>query len=213
MIAAIFDIDHTIIRGTSMERVFLKYLIKQKIVGGMDIIRTALFVLSHLPDPVYMRSMRPYLRKKEVETILFHGEICFRDRIVPLISEGAMKKIAYHKQEGHTVILLSGTIDILADLLAKHIGVDHYIASCPERKNGYYTGRIIPPIPYREGKREILLSLVAEKGILLRQSFSYGNSLSDRHILECVGNPCAVNPGARFKRMAERKGWNIEYWH
>jgi phosphoserine phosphatase len=40
----------------------------------------------------------------------------------------------------------------------------------------------------------------------------YSDSITDLPLLERVSHPVAVNPDARLRRIAERRGWRIERW-
>ena len=214
MITAFFDIDYTIIRNTSMERIFVKYLRRRGIINWGDILRTLLFIISNISEPsgIAIRSRRPYLEKKSVNIVEALASECFRDAIIPLISKEAIIDITRHKEAGHQIVLLSGTLEILARLLSRHVKADYYYACNPEVSGGYYTGKIIFPIPYGEGKRQILLSYSKEHDIDLRKCFAYGDSMSDINVFECVGNTCVVNPERKLFGIARKKGWNIVNW-
>jgi phosphoserine phosphatase len=43
----------------------------------------------------------------------------------------------------------------------------------------------------------------------LSDSYFYTDSLSDLPLLNLVGQPVAVNPDLRLKRLAQRRGWPI----
>lgn len=214
MIVAFFDIDHTIICGSSMERVFVKYLITRGHIKVIDVLSTVAFIFRHLSDTSGMsiRSKRPYLRGKSVALIDALARRCFHEAILPLISKEAIATIGKHKDAGHCIVLLSGTLEMLARPLSRYVKADHYIACRPEEGDGYFTGRIVSPIPYGEGKRQIILSYAREREIDLKQCFAYGDSMSDIAIFESVGNPCVVNPGRRLFSIAKKRGWGIKSW-
>ncbi|MGB9880172.1 MAG: HAD family hydrolase, partial [Anaerolineae bacterium] len=39
------------------------------------------------------------------------------------------------------------------------------------------------------------------------------DSHSDLPLLELVGHPVAVNPDPRLKRVAQKRGWPVEYFY
>ena len=53
----------------------------------------------------------------------------------------------------------------------------------------------------------------AEHGVDLAASFFYTDSVSDLPLLERVGQPVAVNPDPRLRRLARRRGWPIESFY
>ena len=57
---------------------------------------------------------------------------------------------------------------------------------------------------------EALRELAEDRGIDLAESYAYGDSSNDIHMLESVGHPCAVNPDSKMKRAATTRGWRIE---
>ncbi len=214
MLTAFFDIDHTIVCGTSMERVFLKYLFARRYISAMDILRTGIFIFSNLFDTtgIAIRSKRPYLQGKSVSLMKSVAEHCFKEKIVPLMSIKALAKIREHQKAGHRVVLLSGTLDILAQELTRFIKADHFIACTAIEKDGYFTGDIMPPVPYGDLKRDIVLRYAQEYAINLKECFAYGDSIADSGLFRIVGNPVVVNPARRLYGLAKERGWEMVTW-
>lgn len=187
---------------------------KEGHIRGADLLRTGTFIARHLFDTtgIIIRSRRPYLKDKSAVHMEALSSICFKEKIMPLLSKEALKQIAVHQDAGHDIVLLSGTLEMLARVLSRHVKADHYYACRPEERDGYFTGRIVPPIPYGEGKRQILISHATEFGVDLIQCYAYGDSMADVDVFESVGNPCVVNPGWRLNSVAKKKGWEIRYW-
>ncbi|HEY8431454.1 MAG TPA: haloacid dehalogenase-like hydrolase, partial [Sandaracinaceae bacterium] len=65
---------------------------------------------------------------------------------------------------------------------------------------------------YAEGKVERARAWAAEHGVDLSRSVFYTDSVSDRPMLETVGEPRVVNPDPRLSALARRRGWPIERW-
>jgi phosphoserine phosphatase len=51
-----------------------------------------------------------------------------------------------------------------------------------------------------------------ERGFALEDACFYSDSITDLPLLEAVGTPIIVNPDARLRRHAKRRGWRIERW-
>ena len=65
---------------------------------------------------------------------------------------------------------------------------------------------------YGEGKVVLAERLVAEHGLLLDDATFYSDSITDLPLLERVRTPVAINPDARLRRIAKKRGWRIEQW-
>jgi phosphoserine phosphatase len=74
------------------------------------------------------------------------------------------------------------------------------------------TGTFERPLCYGAGKLERARALVHSLGSTLEQAVFYTDSITDLPLLEAVGQPVAVNPDPRLRRVARRRGWPIEDW-
>ena len=65
---------------------------------------------------------------------------------------------------------------------------------------------------FGEAKGRAVRRMIRENKFDTQQCFAYGDSWSDRCMLEAVGQPVAVNPVRRLARMARRKNWPVLVW-
>ena len=119
--------------------------------------------------------------------------------------------IENHKRHGHRVILISGSFMPLLEKLAIHIGVDGVIATPLEVKDGYYTGKILPPLAIVGGKVERLEGFLdtPEGDIDLTKSYFYTDSIVDIPVMEMFGHPVAVFPDTELGSLAAAHGWKV----
>ncbi|GIX06188.1 MAG: hypothetical protein KatS3mg115_0591 [Candidatus Poribacteria bacterium] len=118
--AAIFDLDGTII-PLSSERAFVRHLVRKGIVGPRDLLRWfragartgSSSLLSSL------RRCKLYLAGKPVEEIRRLGEEFVRSRLVNRIAPGAFAAAAEHRRAGDRIVLLSGSLEVLVEPMAK----------------------------------------------------------------------------------------------
>ncbi|MES4784779.1 MAG: hypothetical protein C4294_01970 [Nitrospiraceae bacterium] len=82
---------------------------------------------------------------------------------------------------------------------------------CQTRTNGY-TGHLLPPFPYGEGKRRLVESFAHQQQIDLKHCYAYGDSPGDLEVLQSVGYPLVVNPIRGMARIARRRGWPVARW-
>ncbi len=212
MIAAVFDVDRTLLPDTTAERIFLSYLIRERVVGLRGLVETARFIaVKGRNNPIKAtRRHRPYLRGTSVDQIAELGARCFEERIRPRLSRAGVQRIQSHVREGHQPVLLSGSIPQLIGPMAAALGVEHVICSTLEARGDRFTGRLIGPHPYGGGKVLLIQRFARDFKIELQRSFCYADHHSDEPVLSLFGHPVCINPNERLRLIAHRLGWSIE---
>ena len=213
-IAALFDVDNTLLPGEASEIRFFRFLWRRGLVGWSELTRSAAWLVGHMP-PFSLHSLRErkvYLAgKRPADIESYAREFCQAEMIGQVSSQGRAKLDA-HRQAGHQLILVTGAPDFLIEPLAKFLGVTTVFAAKPEQRDSVYTGALIPPLPYGHGKRELILAHAREMGLDLAGSYAYGDSPGDHDLLELVGHPLVVNPIRGMGRTAQRLGWPVATW-
>ena len=208
---AIFDLDGTIINQSS-ERVFLKYLLANGEIPLSNLLSwTVYFIKSR--NLRESKANKVYLRGLNYQHICDMAQLCVDERLINRISPRVFEHIGFHRAEGRTVIILSGSLEILIRLFHDYLKTDMMIGNALEVVNGYITGRRLGSNCYGENKAVIVQQLAKEHGFDLSQSYAYGNHYSDAHKLQLVGHPVAVNPDWKLRRIATANGWRIEQFH
>ena len=108
--------------------------------------------------------------------------------------------------------LVSGSPAFLVRPLAHFLEVPTALAAELEVTEKGYTGSVIPPYPYGEGKRQLLESFSIDYGVNLAISYAYGDSPGDIQALKSVGYPLVVNPIRGMARIARRNRWPTAVW-
>ncbi|HHT9131471.1 MAG TPA: HAD family hydrolase [Candidatus Tripitaka californicus] len=209
--AAIFDIDNTLLKGRSSERIFIKYLLKKGTITPLDILRflcTFLFNLLTLQG-LYLKNNKSYLKGKEPAIVREEARCCFREHIAPFITPKAREEIERKKAGGYTIILVSGTLDVLVEEFKEALGASAAVGSNLQRTDGLFTGRLEGIHPYGQGKASILQRLALQMDIDLKNSYAYADHYSDVEFLGMVGHPMAVNAHPVLRLYAHRKGWSV----
>jgi len=213
-LAALFDVDNTLIPGEACEVRFFRYLWRRGLVGWRELGRSAAWVLKEAP-PLSIHPLRErklYLEGKDPAVIEACARDFFHSTMVKLVTTKGRNRLEAHRQSGHQLILVSGAPDFLVTPLAEWLNVPTLFAVRLECRHSLYTGRIIPPLPYGRGKRDLILAHAREKGLELANSFAYGDSPGDKEILESVGYPVVVNPIRGMARRARERGWPVVDW-
>ena len=96
--------------------------------------------------------------------------------------------------------------------LARHLGVSHIMHTHLEEQDGRFTGRVIDPICFGEGKVYWLQQFIEQERIDLARSHFYTDSITDLPLLELVGHPHVVNPDPLLYRIASRRRWPVRFY-
>lgn len=204
-VAAIFDVDQTLVQGHT-ERLFFRYLRRR----GLISMPQALNFLSQLAyNPQNRFQDKSYLAGLEVEQVSRLARQCYQEEISPRVSMPGIACVLEHQARGHALVLLTGSLSVLLLPLKEELGADWLIATELRRDNGKFTGEISDLHPRGENKLRLLLELSRAQGLDLSRSYAYGDHIQDLHLFRRIGYPVAVNPSWRLKRQARRHHWPI----
>jgi HAD superfamily hydrolase (TIGR01490 family) len=213
-VAALFDVDNTLLPGQASEVRFFRFLWRRGLVGWRELRDSAVWVLRQAP-PMSLHPLRQrklYLAGKaaaEVESLA--EEFCHLE-LFPRLSAQGLARMDEHRRAGHHIVLVTGSLDFLIAPLAALLEVSTLLAAKPEQRHRRFTGEVSAPLPYGPGKRELIIRLIQDSRIDLAQSFAYGDSPGDVELLEMVGHPLVVNPIRGMGRIARRNGWPVAKW-
>ena len=213
-VGAFFDVDNTLIPGSAVEVRFFRFLWRRGVVGLWEAQESVRHLLRCMP-PLSLHPLRErklYLAGKRVSDIEPLAESFVLETIHRHLASKGLAALRRHQDAGHRLVLVTGSMEFLVAPLARHLQVDCVLAGRPEHRDGIYTGHLIPPYPYGEGKRILVEAFAQTHGLDLRQSFAYGDSPGDVEALRLVGHPLVVNPIRGMARIAKRHGWRVEKW-
>jgi HAD superfamily hydrolase (TIGR01490 family) len=213
MVAAVFDVDRTLVPVTTTERIFIRYLVRNRVLGIRAIFQTALFILKnirHTSPFETIRRQRAYLSGQPYEKMAKLARQCFETDIKPRLSLAGLEAIKEHKAQGHSIVLLSGSLDFLLAPLREEVRADHLIAANMEVVKGKLTGRIVGRFPYGSYKAALIQHFATEHGLDFSQSYAYADHHTDHEVLRLFGNPIVINPKPKMQVIAEREGWPVK---
>lgn len=213
-VAAFFDFDNTLLPGQASELRFFRFLWRRGLVGWLEAYASLSWLARHLAEASLqpLRERKLYLRGKrpgDIEPLA--DEFC-RQVLCPALSSDGLARMDEHRRAGHQIILVTGSLDFLITPLAQWLGIDRVLAARPECLNGRYTGDLIPPLPYGEGKRMLITELALDSGLDLASCYAYGDSPGDVEILRLVGHPLVINPIRGMRGIARRHHWPVVRW-
>jgi len=140
-------------------------------------------------------------------------EIWHRDHVALEVAPGARVAIERHREVGDLIVLATGSTQYAARPVAKGVGIDHVLSSQLEvdPASGTFTGK---PAALCFGQHKVTLAeaWAANYDVDLAQSTFYSDSYNDLPMLERVGHAIAINPDARLRRHARKRGWPMIDW-
>jgi HAD superfamily hydrolase (TIGR01490 family) len=107
------------------------------------------------------------------------------------------------------VVLVTGAPDFTVRGFADEHGIDHVIANRLEFRDGFATGRVLPPSVFGSTKARLMREWARAHDVDLERSAAYADSVSDASMLDTVGRGGVINPGPKLARMARDYHWQI----
>lgn len=208
--AAIFDLDGTLISSASAERTFFFHLLRNGGLSPIDLLRMIipLWTFRGNVHSMLLGSKR-YLRNKSVQKFSEVAQLYFEREVERLVFPLMREKIEEHRRNDEVLLLLSGTLDVIAECFVRELRLDGARATNLEVRDGKYTGRVRGVVPYGFGKLEVLRDFRHEYNFDQNQTTVYANIYSDRYLMNAVETPVAVNPDTRLREYALRNSWRI----
>lgn len=213
-VAAFFDLDKTII-ATSSAFAFGREFMHNGLITTSEALQMSLAKATYMiagQSSEQMDSTRDQLAALvsgwSVEQVRTIASETMHNVVTPAIYAEARELIAFHRNAGHDVIIISASASHLVDLIAQELGIDQVVATELEVEDGRFTGEILF---YCKGdaKAQAITDLAAENNYDLSVSYAYSDSATDIPMLQAVGNPIAVNPDRAMKKAALENGWEI----
>ena len=137
------------------------------------------------------------------------GEQTFEKDLAARIYPEARALVEAHRERGHTLAIVSSATRYQIEPVARELGIPHVLCTELEVVDGAFTGEIIPPACWKQGKAIAARKLAAEHGLDLARSWFYTDASEDLPLLEIVGHPHPLNPDLRLAAIAEARGWPV----
>jgi putative phosphoserine phosphatase/1-acylglycerol-3-phosphate O-acyltransferase len=211
-IGAFFDFDGTVISGFSAfafieEQVRRGHLSPRELVelGGAMVS----FGLGNMGFSAMMLATSQFLRGIREDSYAAFGRELFESHIARQIYPESRALVQAHLKKGHTVAIISSATPYQVEPAAKDLGIENVLCTRLEVKKGVFTGAVMRPTCFGEGKVTAAETLASEFGADLDKSFFYTDSHDDIQLLERVGKPRPLNPNGKLLSVAERRGWPV----
>lgn len=216
---AIFDFDGTLLMRDTLpvlgkewmrqKRSRLKYITTYLvIIPLLAIYKMGLLTRERFKLSVVRKFNRLFRNMSQEEIGAFFAATY--EGMVDLFNPQVLDELKALRAQGYCCILLSGAYSTLLQTVAKNLGIETVIGTELIYQNGIFDHHKELDIIDGPGKLEVLKRVVPSwETVDWQASRSYGDSYSDRFVMEIVGEPVAVNPDPRLLDYARQRGWRI----
>jgi HAD superfamily hydrolase (TIGR01490 family) len=214
-VGAFFDMDKTLIAENSGS-LYMRYRYQRGEISGVDLLKGIgaylQYKLGILDIRNWTKNMMVQFRGRSEQELEAEANRWFEDMVVETIYPEAEAVVREHEAAGHVVAIVSGATKFVVRPLARRLGIPHFLFTRLEVENGCFTGRVIEPICFEEGKIYWLQQFIDEHGIDLAKSYFYTDSITDLPLMDLVGHPVAANPDPLLYRAAVRRHWPVRFF-
>ena len=211
-IAAFFDFDKTLIAGYSA-KAFLTEQFKSGGISPRDIAKqlraAAGFRSGKMNFSAFMAETAGVFRGQAEYVFEEFGEEVYRKKVAGAIYPEARKLLQAHRDMGHTIAIVSSATLYQIEPAARELDIDYIMCTDLEIKDGIFTGNVISPTCFGDGKRKSAEQFCGEMDAHMSDSFFYTDSEDDLPLLEAVGHPRVVNPSRALVRVARDRNYQV----
>lgn len=208
-VAAFFDMDKTLIEVNSA-RLWVEHMWREGELRKRDLLRSAAGLLGYRLAIVDMQKLArdavARLEGEHEEQMRARVEQWYDTEIRTTVRERMREIVEEHRAKGHRLVLLTASSPYVAEPLARDLDLHDVISSQFEVRDGKFTGQIVEPLCYGDGKVHLSEAWAQQRSVDLDASWFYTDSYTDVPMLERVGYPVVVDPDPRLERWARRGG-------
>ena len=214
--AAFFDVDNTILRGSS-SFLFGKAAFKKGFFKRKDFWRMAWEQARFISRGEKLNSL-DVIKDKALSLVAGHRavdltdltDLVYNDYISPKLWPETVRIAQEHIKAGREVWLVTATPKEIAEVIAHRLGLTGGLGTLVEvGADGVLTGKLVGQTLHGKAKRKAVKALALERNISLKRSYAYSDSVNDLPMLNAVGNPHCVNPDVALRYYAKEASWPI----
>ena len=211
-IGAFFDLDRTLIKNFSAKEFFQTRLFSGRMTTKEIVAQFAGVLVYAIGDgnfaglaAVGAQGVKGTKEKLFIEV----GEEVYHKHLANEIYPESRALVNAHLAKGHTVAIISAATPYQVNPIARDLNIEHVMCTKMEVVDGEFTGNILEPACWGEGKAFAARELAEKHNLDLAKSYFYTDSAADAPLMEIVGNPRAVNPDAKLSALAYRNDWPV----
>ena len=214
--AAFFDVDNTLIQGSSLI-LLAQGLFKKRFITLSELapalrkqIRYRVSGSENADDIAEGREQAlAVVKGKSVAELKQACREIVDNRMLEKSYADTIELAAMHLAAGQQVWLVSATPVQIGQALAETLGFTGALGTVAEEEDGKFTGRLVGDILHGPGKKHAVAALAALQQLDLSKCTAYSDSINDLPMLEMVGSPVAINPDRALRKHAKAQGWAV----
>ncbi len=213
MVLALFDLDNTLLAGDS-DYLWGQFLVEREIVDGkFHESENQRFYAQYLEGSLDIREfltfqLKPLAAHPRQQLEKWRTDF-LNEKILPVMLDKAYSLLKKHRDQGHTLLIITATNRFITEPIAQRFGVEHLLATEPEIRDGEYTGAVAGTPCFQQGKVELLQQWLTQNQATLKDSWFYSDSHNDLPLLNQVDHPIAVDPDDKLRQAALAGNWPI----
>jgi len=211
MTLALFDLDNTLLSGDS-DYEWGRFLVRKNLVdadsyeqanirfyeqyqqGKLDINEFCAFAFKPLTEHSFEALQK------------LHQEF-MQTTIQAFMSEKAKALVQSHRQQHHTLMVITATNSFVTRPITEAFGINHLLATEPKIVNNRYYAAIEGTPCFQQGKVIRLQQWLEKNSETLEDSYFYSDSNNDLPLLDIVDHPIVVDPDEKLSQIAQERGW------
>ncbi len=210
---AVFDVDGTLIEkniGVS----FVKYLNSRHAIRPFPkaavLIGFAIYKLKLASFRLAIRLGYWALVGLDVPAVQRLAKECFTEMIRPTLYADGIEEIRNIQGKSGKIILATGAHEAIAVEVGKYLGADEVVCTKSEIRDSKYCWQIDGPMPYKEGKRDLVRAKIEmlSRGRPTRVSV-YTDEKKDLSLLDLGDEWIGVNADEAITAAVEGRGGRI----
>lgn len=216
MTAAFFDLDNTLVRGSSLIP-FAYAMVREGRISTSEVVRFAWMNARFVARRTESTGHRDQVLAKALSLVQGVPSQTVEDlckRIVPGLvrtrtNTRVVAEVRGHRASGHQTWLVTASPVELAEAIAVTLGMTGALGTRARVRDGVYTGDLDGDVLHGPRKASAVSALAEERGLDLRACHAYSDSVNDLPLLTLVGHATVVNPNRELLRMARANDWRV----
>ncbi len=213
---AFFDLDRTLIAGFSIIAIARETIRHAASKGELrQASRVLRGVLRHRIDQSggnyhrIVRRITKALQDVPEQTLVELGKKAYINSLEKSLYSEAIRLVETHRAAGHKLVIVTAASHYQVEPVARALGIDEICCTQLEVKGGHFTGKLVAPMCYGEGKVLAARRVARQYGSKLSLCWFYSDSSDDMPLLKAVGYPVAVNPSDKLREQAVARKWPL----